>query len=647
MSGMVAVFNRDQRPAELGTLAGMTATMTHRGPDGIQHWHKDSVGFGHCMLHSTPESLRESLPHCDPLSGLAITADARIDNRSELSAALGLAVSTRRACSDSELILLAYQRWERNCVDHLIGDFAFVIWDAKRQQLFGARDHMGVRPFLYHLSDRLFVAASEVRSVSSHPGVERQLNTGRIADFLVEPLEGIDRTSTFYRNIMRLPPAHRITLTTSRVSIERYWQPDPHRELSLASDAAYAEAFRALLDEAVAARLRCNTQVGCMVSGGVDSATVAAAASAYLVKTGAGPLRVYSGIADDGVPSEETRCIHSVLASGGFDPTTIMPRDIGPYEDRLRELFARQQEPFDNDMSIIQLLYLLCRERGDRVMLDGNEGDQCHSLSPVYPAFLVRRGQLFSAGREVLGLWQNFLYPGDRTLPALLKKSVRPAFVPNWLRHWRSQHRANMLAAAALRASPINSNFAESANVAQRFARFRSSVGSDLSHSLRALHIRSIGHPFMAVANERYNRVAALCGIEPRHPLLDKRLVEFSVSLPWNQKVRRGRSKHLLRLTAQTLLPRDIAWRQSYEDLGWEFTAARMQLLGDTMQRECVTMRTQLRCLIDDATLEEVLSGRECFDPGEDSETLWDIYSLAAWLSRQETPDAAAHNTRK
>jgi asparagine synthase (glutamine-hydrolysing) len=643
---MAAVFHRDQRPADLNTLAGMTAAMAHRGPDGIQHWQQGSVGFGHCMLHTTPESLRERLPRCAPLEGLAITADARIDNRRELSDALGLARSTSRDSSDSELILLAYQRWERDCVDHLIGDFAFLIWDEKRQQLFGARDHMGVRPFLYYLSDRLFVAASEVRSVRSHPGVDPQLNKDRIADFLVEPLEGIDRTSTFYRNISRLPPAHRITVTRNRVSIEHYWQLDPERELSLASDAAYTEAFRELLDEAVVARLRCNTQVGCMVSGGVDSSTIATVAGEYLAKSGTGPLRVYSGIADDGVASQESQCIRRVLASGTFDATLIRPGDIGPYESRLRTLFERQEEPFDNDMSIIQLVYLLCRERGDRVMLDGNEGDQCHSLSPVYPAFLIRRGHVFSACREVLGLWNNFLYPGDRTLAALLKKSVRPAFVPNWLRRWRSQQRVNTLAAAPLRASPIHPEFAGSADVPRRFARFRGSVGLNLPHSLREQHISSIGHPFMAVANERYNRVASLCGIEPRHPLLDKRLVEFSVSLPWNQKVRRGRSKHLLRLTAQTLLPQDIAWRQSYEDLGWEFTAARMHLLGDTMQRECVKMAEQLRCLIDDATLEQLLSGTCCFDRSEDSEVLWDIYSLALWLSGRVTPDAGAHNTR-
>ncbi|MCZ6829247.1 MAG: asparagine synthase-related protein, partial [Gammaproteobacteria bacterium] len=481
--------------------------------------------------------------------------------------------------------------------------------------------------------------ASEVRAIRAHPLVAHRFNEARIADFLVEPLEGVDRTSTFYQNISRLPPAHRITLSADSLSIDHYWQLDPGRELKLGSDAEYTEAFRALLDEAVRARMRCKGQVACMVSGGVDSSTVAAVARDLLVNSGAGPLRVYSGIADDESLSLESQSIRRVLASGGFDSVTIRPGEIGTYEATLRNLFEHLEEPFDNHMTLIQMVYLLGRKHGDRVMLDGVEGDQSHSLTPGYPAYLIRQGHLITAYREVLGLWNNFHYPGDRSVAALLRKSVRPAFVPNWLRRWRNRHLLDRLAAQPLQASCIKPDFADRARIAQRFHRFRNNVGIGLCDSLREQHIRSVEHPFMAVGKERYNRVASLCGIEPRHPLLDKRLVELSISLPWNQKVRHGRSKHLLRLTAEALLPREIAWRQSWENLGWEFTEQRMRLLGDTMRRKCVKMAPQLQRFIDDTLLERVLSSRSSDDQLEDNNLLWEIYSLASWLSRLNDPE--------
>ena len=142
MSGLIGVFERQNTGLDPTVLSRMTAVMSHRGPDGMRHWQEGRVGLGHCMLHSTPESLHETLPLSDKHSGLAITADARIDNRQELISALRLKRRHPSTITDSELILGAYQKWAEQCVDHLIGDFAFLIWDAHKQQLFGARDHL-------------------------------------------------------------------------------------------------------------------------------------------------------------------------------------------------------------------------------------------------------------------------------------------------------------------------------------------------------------------------------------------------------------------------------------------------------------------------------------------------------------------------
>ncbi|HLF31621.1 MAG TPA: hypothetical protein VI566_11415, partial [Xanthomonadales bacterium] len=145
MSGIFGIVNTDGKPVTAQDLDRMQATLAHRGPNGSNVWLDGPAGFGQLMLHTTAESLRERLPWQHPESQLVITADARIDNRSDLSRSLQLSDSESSAMPDSQFILAAYMRWGDDCVDHLLGDFAFVIWNPRTRQLFCARDHLGVR----------------------------------------------------------------------------------------------------------------------------------------------------------------------------------------------------------------------------------------------------------------------------------------------------------------------------------------------------------------------------------------------------------------------------------------------------------------------------------------------------------------------
>ena len=193
--------------------------MFNRGPDGIDVWYEDKSGLGNCMFHTTHEAVGETLPYVDRDNGLVITADARIDAREELAKNLGLFERLKNGIPDSHLILAAYRKWQTKCVHHLVGDFTFMIWDKNRQQLFCARDHLGVKPLYYHLSDHTFVAASEVRAILNVPQVPKRINEARLADYLVEPLEVIDKTSTLYDSISRLPPAHPLLISQEQNTI--------------------------------------------------------------------------------------------------------------------------------------------------------------------------------------------------------------------------------------------------------------------------------------------------------------------------------------------------------------------------------------------------------------------------------------------
>ena len=144
MSGIVGIYYVDGRPVERGTVQGMVSAMAHRGPDGLTTWHEGAVGLGHAMLHTTPESLHEAQPLVHRRGDLVLTADARIDNRADLIRALRPPRPDDRPITDAELILAAYEQWGAECPKHLLGAFAFAIWDAREQRLFCTRDHFGV-----------------------------------------------------------------------------------------------------------------------------------------------------------------------------------------------------------------------------------------------------------------------------------------------------------------------------------------------------------------------------------------------------------------------------------------------------------------------------------------------------------------------
>src|SRR5881296_79829 len=223
MSAIVGIYFLDGRVVDGAALQSMVEQLAHRGPDGSGVWSEKEVGLGHRMLWTTPESLLEKFPLVNAAGDLVLTADARIDNRDELLAALGLESPPIQGISDGQLILRAYERWGERCPDRLLGDFAFAVWDRREQVLFCARDHFGVKPFYYYRADRLFAFASEIKALLCLPEAPRRLNEVRVADYLDGGLLLGDKAGTFYQDILRLPPGHSLTIGPDRVQLRAYW----------------------------------------------------------------------------------------------------------------------------------------------------------------------------------------------------------------------------------------------------------------------------------------------------------------------------------------------------------------------------------------------------------------------------------------
>lgn len=565
MSGICGSLSLKGRNIEVGEIDALLLPLKQRGPDASRSWHEGPIGLGHTLLATTPESLVEVLPFKHSETGCAITADARLDNREELIAALGFG-QQGRVVGDGELILHAYLKWGDDCPLRLLGDFAFAIWDPKRQQAFCARDHMGMRQLVYfHKAGETFVFASQPSVVALHQSVPRVINEERVIDYL-EDIEPADLTSTFFQNVYRLPPAHRLVVSPETFKVTQYWWPEQVQQLDLKSDDEYAEAFLSVLREAITSRLRSTGKLGAMLSGGIDSGSVCAIASQLLSRNGAGPLLTVSAVGPDPKGCSETHSAIAMSKLPGIEPRFVDHSRLAHLRDDLMFLNRTAEEPFDH-MALIQAIYLTAKSEGVNVMLDGVGADNILASEKVVRKY-VREGSIGAAIREARG-WQRFSQGANPAWKNLLW-SFGQVHAPEWVKNARRQLFAPYEARRRASASLLTREYAE-ANGRER----RIQAYDDLTYNSAGIlseRAFNISHPHLVVGRERYERVAAQLGIEPRDPYCDLRLRKFALSLPAEQLHRNGWPKFILRHSMQGTLPEHIIWKTGRAHLGLDFT---------------------------------------------------------------------------
>jgi asparagine synthase (glutamine-hydrolysing) len=304
LSGIVGIYHRNGAPMERALLPSLVDFLAYRGPDSRECWMEGSIGLGHAMMRTTRESVGERQPA--NLDGrFWIVADARLDGRAELIGELRRSGRlVRPNAPDSELLLHAYAAWGTPCVEHLRGDFSFAVWDARNKQLFCARDHFGIKPFYYAQQGDLFLFSNTLNCVRLHPKVTVELNDAAIGDFLLFGVN-YDNSTTSFRGIQRLPPAHSLSVSPEGLKIRRYWKLSVDGRIRYAKPEEYVENFQSILEAAVGDRLRMD-RVGLLLSGGLDSSSVAAVANQLSAKSAqTTDIRCYTHVFESLIPDRE------------------------------------------------------------------------------------------------------------------------------------------------------------------------------------------------------------------------------------------------------------------------------------------------------------------------------------------------------
>lgn len=636
MSGIVGLYHLDGRPLDAADLARMTEVLIHRGPDGTATWHAGSVGLGHCLLHTTPESRYEALPRTNRTETMVLTVDARLDNREALIETLRLAASPPHPLTDSEIILAAYERWGTACPEHLIGAFAFALWDGPRRRLVCARDPFGVKPLYYHHApDRVFAVASEIKSLFVLEDVPIRLHPETIAGHLLVPVVD-DPTRTFFKDVACLAPGHSLIVHPDGLQLHGYWALDPTKELRLPSDGAYAEAFRAHFEEAVRCRLRSAFPVGTMLSGGLDSSSITSVAARLLEREGRGPLHTFSAVYDDVPQCDERSYIRTVEAKYDLAPHLLHADRVSPLDDWDRLLWHTDAANMAGNLYINWQLFKPARAHGIRVLLDGFDGDTTVSHGRGYLSELAQHGHWFKLLTEVKA-YASIL--GEPWKPAVWSWIKGPLLSESGLL-WLRQHWRRLTQPASALPPPTRPPSAWRMGLNAAFVRdIEAYIDPEPRRATteRAHHYQLLSRALLSQTLSLLDAAAAPFSIELRFPFFDQRLVAFCLSLPPEQKLRRGWTRLVLRHAMEGILPKKIQWRGRKSNLGPGFEYALITFERERLKQVIENDYGHIGAFCDRSFLRKACKKYVAGEAsGKEALLLWRAVSLALWLQHTQ-----------
>jgi asparagine synthase (glutamine-hydrolysing) len=513
------------------------------------------IALGHRLLRITAEDALEAQPLADPSlqdhanhdAAVWLAADARLDNRAQLAGELGIAARELAGMADSAVLLRAWQQWGEQCLQRLVGSFAFAVWDPRAERFFLARDHAGDRPLYFVNTAEFFGFATTARALRRIPGVSSELDEGTLLRDLVGLPPEYPRTR--FRELQEIAPGHCVVAEREGVTHRRYWRIDALKPVRFARDAEYAEAFLEVFDEAVRCRLRTTGGVAAELSAGLDSGSVAATAARLLAERGgtldaytAVPCPGFSGIVPRGLIGDEGAYAAEVAAMYA----NMRHARVGATgSDMLRELariYPLLDLPHAAALNSVwsHLIYDHARASGVKVILNGALGNFAFSYAGGDELHgLFRSGRWIRMAQRAWALRRAGVSSGRNAasqtiftmLPWALRRQVDP-----------------LMRDVDVSWSAISPSAAREFDAAEHFRRHLFTRRTRLPHLMET--------QFQLNQYGDYNAaVGAGWGIETRDPTADRRVFEFCAAIPQEQFVADGRGRSLVRRAMRGRLP--------------------------------------------------------------------------------------------
>ncbi|WP_273832029.1 asparagine synthetase B family protein [Guptibacillus sedimenti] len=582
MSAIAGIFNLNAESINPADENKIMQPFEQYPADDLHTWSDEGIFLGCMAQWITPESRNEVVPFYDYSRQLVITTDAIIDNRDELFNLLQINQHARSDIGDSQLILLAYDRWREETPKYLLGDFAFVIYDVKNKKIFGARDFSGTRTLYFFYNENKFAFSTTIKPLLTLPYVQKELNEEWLAEFLAIPnlVESVDMSTTVYKSVHQIPPSHSITISKKRVSLKKYTTVLSQEKMEFKSEEEYEQYFQEVFQQAVKARIRTYGEVGAHLSGGLDSGTVVSFAASEL-KNKSKKLHTFSYIPERNfedwtpkyyAPNESEFIKETVKHVGNVNDSYLSFEGINPLieVDNFLELMEMPYKFFENSYWL-EGITKEANQNGVKVLLNGARGNHSISwgswgLNMEYYASLLRKLKWLKLFHELDLYTKNFNTGKSNLVPAITRKAF-PSIV----------NRISKNDVFDQTKSLINPSFAAKTNVYQKIKDYGMDISGegvgDLSQYRKEYYRQLYRWNKSGVAT---TKLSLRYSVWDRDPTNDLRVINYCLSLPVEKYAEGGMERSFIRNATKKMLPDQVRLNHKIRGLQAADTIHRM-----------------------------------------------------------------------
>lgn len=554
MCGIAGIIDYNGRDNSVSAVENMLKPIHYRGPDESGIWHSAFSTLGHVRL-SIIDLAGGQQPLPDESERYWIVFNGEIFNFEDLREGLRKKGCKFRTNSDTEVLVNLYALHGSHCLSMLNGQFALAIWDKKEQELFMARDRVGIRPLFYTITKGVFSFASEIKSLLRQSSVERELDTESLSQIFTFWTTITPRTA--FKNINEVSPGHFMVFNRNGLIIKKFWQITyPRLDTGLSLDEA-AEQFHELFTSAVRLRLKADVEVAAYLSGGIDSS----ATVAYIKQIEPRVLNTFSiGFAEKDF--DESSYQDEAVKYFGTNHTSIRctSRDIA---DLFPQVIWQSEMPVTRTAPTpMMILSKLVRDNGIKVVITGEGSDEILAGYDIFREAKIRRFWASQPDSLIRPLLLKKIYPDIPHLrnsnPGILKmffgyklKDTANPFYSHILRWNNSNHIKKHFSASVKEYLGDFSPLTDLNNrLPEGFDRW-----DDLS---KAQWLETTIFMSGYLLSTQGDRMGMANSIEGRYPFLDYRLIEFCAGLPADYKLKGLKEKYLLKKVVKDKIPESI-----------------------------------------------------------------------------------------
>ncbi len=549
----IAFSPNSKRQINERVLRAMRDSVTHRGPDDEGIFIDGRIGFGHRRL-SIVDVAHGHQPMFNQEKSCVIIYNGEVYNHADHRAGLiekGYKFETH---CDTETILHLYEEYGEQCVEHLRGMFAFAVWDKRKNELFIARDRLGVKPLYYvHDAEGNLFFGSEIKTLLEAGATKAEINFNALPDQLAN--HGTSHDETLFKNVKRLLPGHTLSWKDGKIKTEKYWDVNFEPKHAETSDEDFINEWRELFKESVRLRLMADVPLGMFLSGGIDSSAICAVMAQMVDE----PIKTFSvGFKEREANEFEYARIVSRKFKTDHHEITITPRQ---FFDELPNLIWHEDEPLGFIASVP--LYFVSRlaQQHVKVVLTGEGSDEILAGYGRY----ARTLQLLQYGEKYESFTPSFVRSavktGVATLPGSLNKKLTRTFLTrnsdienlffDNFAIFTKAHQEKLLS------DETKAKIAEKNPYHFQNDFIEKTDAKNLLDKLLYADTKTYLHELLM----KQDQMSMAASIESRVPFLDHKLVEFTAKMPTKMKLRGRETKWILREAMKDVLPEEILTR--------------------------------------------------------------------------------------